>query len=651
MPGVLAIVAFLVPLSASLRIRDLQGRAHLSPWVGAEVQGIEGVVTAVVAPGFYLEDSDPDLDPATSEGIRVVGAAGVKTGDRVRVAGVVREARPGCPACAPSDDAYANLTTTEIASTRVEITEHGAALPRPVVVGPIAGERAPPRTIGGGAPIDVESAAAPLDPETRAVDFYESLEGMRIRIEDAVVVGPTRRFSADASELVIVARGGMGAGTRTSRGGLLRRDDDEHPERVFVVGRSDMTLPVLDVGDRFVAPVQGVVDYGFGHFTLVPTNPLPDARPSDAGVPPAFDVPRDAELSAASFNLKNFHLRSEQEKVERLATILAVELHGPDVIALQEVQDDSGPVSDGTTDASQTYAFLTAAIRAVGGPSYAALDVPPSDGQSGGQPGGNIRVGFLLREDRGVTVRRSPLLLGDGASFARSRRPLVVELELRGTPLTAVGVHFVSQLGDGSIFGRFQPASKPSRQTRIEQASVVATFVRERLALDPTARLLVLGDCNDVDSSPPLAVLEEAGLRDLMTAAPLATRYTTIFQGNAEGIDHVLASPALAATLRALAPHHTEVDFAASVTDHDPVVARFDFSSAPDPRRGASWHCAQGRSFRGAWPWGAWWVAWLEAKRRSARRTARLCGTGAAHLRSSRSSMCSAASSSKSPAG
>ncbi|MDQ3716736.1 MAG: Ig-like domain-containing protein, partial [Actinomycetota bacterium] len=57
-----------------LRIHDVQGRQHLSPYRDFLVGGVPGVVTAVRqtgSRGFYLQDPSPDDDPRTSEGIFV----------------------------------------------------------------------------------------------------------------------------------------------------------------------------------------------------------------------------------------------------------------------------------------------------------------------------------------------------------------------------------------------------------------------------------------------------------------------------------------------------------------------------------------------------------------------------------------------------
>jgi uncharacterized protein len=77
-------------------------------------------------------------------------------------------------------------------------------------------------------------------------------------------------------------------------------------------------------------------------------------------------------------------------------------LSSPDLIAIEEIQDNNGATNDSVTDASVTWNMLIEAIAAAGGPAYEFRQINPVDDQDGGEPGGNIRVGFLFRADRGL---------------------------------------------------------------------------------------------------------------------------------------------------------------------------------------------------------------------------------------------------------
>src|SRR5215218_1518812 len=160
-------------LFLSPRIREIQGAGHISPLDKTEVSGVNGIVTAKRANGFFMQDPAPDTDPRTSEGIFVftnAAPANVSPGDAVRVAGTVREQRQGVDAAS-----NANLTVTQINASSVTVISNGNLLPRPVVIG--AGGRVPPgRVIEDDAGGNVETGGV-FDPAADGVDFYESSKG------------------------------------------------------------------------------------------------------------------------------------------------------------------------------------------------------------------------------------------------------------------------------------------------------------------------------------------------------------------------------------------------------------------------------------------------------------------------------------------
>jgi uncharacterized protein len=100
--------------------------------------------------------------------------------------------------------------------------------------------------------------------------------------------------------------------------------------------------------------------------------------------------------------------------------------------------------------------------------------------------------------------------------------------------------------------------------------------VRRWLEGRGAARVLVLGDLNDAWFEEATAALAQGGaLVDLLDRLPEAERYTYVWQGNSEQLDHVLASPTLAAQCRLARPVHVACEFAQQASDHDPVLARF----------------------------------------------------------------------------
>ncbi|XZG69308.1 endonuclease/exonuclease/phosphatase family protein [Chitinibacteraceae bacterium HSL-7] len=573
------------PTAGNTRIHDIQGRTHRSPYTGQSVSLVPGVVTVVLSSGFYFEDEQPDNDAMTSEGLYVYTGKKptVAVGDRVLVSGKVSEFRPG------GSGGAANLTITEIASNpQVAILAHGQPLPAPVNLGGLL----PDTRIWSGSVADVEQAGA-LDP-ANGLDVLESLEGMRVQLDHAVAVGPTNSYD----EVAMLPDFGNRATLRTPRGGIVIREDDFNPERV-IVDEGSIKPPQLDTGDG-LERVVGVVDYSFGNYKLLASEIGQITR---AGLQPETTQRQNAdELAVASFNVENLSAQDDAGKFERLATQIVQHLQAPDVIGVMEVQDNNGATNDAVVSADQTLARLTAAISAAGGPSYAYRQIDPVDDQDGGQPGGNIRVVFLYNPARVSFVDRAGgaptsstavtrcgthacLTQSPGRiapldpAFANSRKPLAGEFVFHGRRVLIVANHFNSKGGDAPLYGHAQPPARSSEVQRGEQAQRVADFVQQALSIDANARVIVLGDLNDFQFSPALATLKSAGLTDLVETLPENERYTYVYDGNSQALDHILASPALA-RVAAYDVVHVNAEFASQTSDHDPEVARFALGTA-----------------------------------------------------------------------
>ena len=109
---------------------------------------------------------------------------------------------------------------------------------------------------------------------------------------------------------------------------------------------------------------------------------------------------------------------------------------------------------------------------------------------------------------------------------------------------------------------------------REQQARIVARFVRSIIDRDAAARVIVMGDLNDFEFSSSLAVLKAGGLVNLTETLPMLERYTYVFDGNGQALDHILVTRPLAAAAR-YDIVHVNAEFADRLSDHDPVIARF----------------------------------------------------------------------------
>ncbi|MBA2293911.1 MAG: endonuclease/exonuclease/phosphatase family protein, partial [Actinobacteria bacterium] len=288
-------------------------------------------------------------------------------------------------------------------------------------------------------------------------------------------------------------------------------------------------------------------------------------------------------------------------KFAELAGLIVDNLRAPDILALEEVQDNDGPTNSTVTDATVTFQQLIAAIQAAGGPAYEFRQINPVDDQDGGQPGGNIRVGFLYRTDRGLTFVDRPggtpvtpndvtgrnnntqLVYNPGRidplnpAWTASRKPLAGEFRHRGKTFFVIVNHFNSKGGDQPLFGRFQPPARPSEVQRHQQAQVVNDFVDKILAADQNALVVVLGDLNDFEFSQTLQILKGGVLTNLMDGLPKGERYSYVFGGNSQVLDQVVVSEKLAKPTTSYDVVHVNAEFFDQASDHDPQVARFRF--------------------------------------------------------------------------
>ncbi len=480
-------------------VNSIQAAAHVSPLVGRCVSGVEGTVTAILGQkrgqAFWIQQTPGDDDPATSEGLFVMaldGLAEISVGDRLALSGRVEE-----PVW------RTELPVTRLVADGLEVVDRGRDLPPPVVLGE------------NGRPIPTpnidDDGLTLFEPETDAIDFYESLEGMLVRLDDAVVVGPTSGYG----EITVLGDAGAGVRPRSDRGGVVIQPENDHPERVIIDDRLVSDAPAVAVGDRLSGEIEGVLHYSYGSYKLL--NPAPLAVvPAPTAAPAATRLLADDEhVTIATFNVENLAFAAVDEKVAALAETVVRGLGSPTVIALQEIQDDSGPEDDGVVSAEATLNRLVEAISSAGGPRYEWTQIDPSNNADGGRPGANIRVAVLFDAKRVAMVAAAdsqlstnPTALGSAdAAFTDSRKPLVVELEIDGERLTVIVCHLRSKGGDDALFGRRQPPVRSSETQRQLQAELIRAFVDLRLSLHPLQRIVVLGDLNDFEFRGPIEIL------------------------------------------------------------------------------------------------------------------------------------------------
>ena len=569
---------------ALTEISAIQGAGHTSALVGQSVT-TTGIVTARSNYGFWMQDPTPDASIATSEGIFVFtsSAPAVSVGDAVRVAGTVTE-------FTRTTSSPGHLSITQITAPTVTVQSSGNALPATVVIGT---DRTPPTENTDDDGFTVFDAV--LD----GVDFWESLEGMRVTLPDAMAVSPSFNSTSttNRAETFAVANQGVGATGLNRDGGLTLSETDANPERVAVQANQNV-LPGADFvtrpGDK-LGNVVGVLDYDSrGNFEIILTQAITvvDGGLAKEG---ATDLVGNAtKLSVGTYNVENLAGNTSAAKFTALGIDIAQLMRAPDIIALQEIQDNNGTTNNGVVDASETYGKLIAAITAAGGPTYKFLNIDPENNTSGGAPGGNIRVGFLYNDDRVDLVAGSLRQVDptNTAAWAESRIPLAADFAFNGEVITVVNNHWASKGGSSPQFGTIQPLQNGSEDQRVLQAASVKGFVDGLLADDANANVIVMGDLNEFAWEDSLDIVTgraegDQVLFDLFELSePDATeRYEYVFDGNHQILDHLLASQSLVQGGFAFDSLQVNSQFPSAQrnSDHDPAVATFTLAPEAFP--------------------------------------------------------------------
>jgi len=165
-------------------------------------------------------------------------------------------------------------------------------------------------------------------------------------------------------------------------------------------------------------------------------------------------------------------------------------------------------------------------------------------------------------------------------AFNSSRKPLAGEFRMHGKKVFVIANHFSSKGGDDPLFGRFQPPVRSSEVARHAQAQVVNDFVDDIKAADSTANVIVLGDINDFEFSETVHILEGGVLSSLMHGLPQSERYSYVFEGNSQSLDHILMSSSLTSRPFEYDSVHVNAEFADQASDHEPRIARFQLPAA-----------------------------------------------------------------------
>ncbi|WP_170218665.1 lamin tail domain-containing protein [Marilutibacter aestuarii] len=595
----------------ALSIAQIQGSGLASPYADRDVV-TEGVVTALkFNDGFFIQSASDDGDPATSDAIFVYTASApgaiVAVGDRVKVTATVSEFTPSSK---PNQ-----LAITELVSPVVDVLASGLPLPAAIELG--AGVLGP------------SASPASLEP----------LEGMRVSVAEAVVIAPSggsideNDASASSNGVFHVTLPGLERPFREPGIGVLDaisipagKDPprfDTNPERLMVRSWGQVGATPLSVDtDAQVAGLLGVLDYYDGTWALLPDAATP---PTVAGgrLPEAVNDAAYDEVTVGSFNLLRLFdevadgngattLTPEalDKRLAKAAATICDYLKTPDVLGVMEVEN------------ARVLQLLSDRVDATcaSTPGYVPYLEPGNDV-------GGINVGFLVstRPVDGGAARVEVLEVAqfgkdatlanpDGStSLLNDRPPLRLRARIHqdgadSYPLTVIVNHLrslngIDDVGSGSA--GWATGGDRVRAKRGAQAAYLAGLVEQMQQADPGERIVLVGDFNAFEVNDGYVdvmgiVRGDAAPADQVLAwvpSPLTTplvdgsqliadpqeRYSYVFAGNAQTLDHVLVNEALAMDAGMLRVDHPRVnaDFgvdnfddasiAVRSSDHDPV--------------------------------------------------------------------------------
>ncbi|KAF2732759.1 DNase I-like protein [Polyplosphaeria fusca] len=603
MASLLKLLSFALTASA-LTIGEINGNKFLSAYNGQTVSNVSGIVTAKGPDGLWLRSTAPDRDDKTSESIYVFGrtfGANLTVGDEIVVGGRVQEFR--------SNKDY--LYLTELSSPTLQEKVSTGNKVKPLVIGKDTLD--PPTeqysSLDGGdvfaVPNNVSlvSVANPvLNPKKYGLDFWESLTGELVTVRKPTAVAKPNNFG---DTWVI---GDWKVTGKNGRGGLTMTDRDANPEAIIIGTPLDGTANPKNtkLGDS-LEEISGVVTYAFGFYRILPSTAIKVVKSRTPALPDATKFVSAGKcdgVTMGAYNVEN--LAPASAHLPKIAEHIVTYLKSPDLLFLQEIQDDNGPTNDAVVSANLTLTTLISAIASAGGPAYAYADIDPVDDQDGGQPGGNIRVAYLYKPSLlrlykpnaggsldanevlpGPTLKFNPGRIDpSNAAWTASRKPLVAQWEVidakakKAATFFTVNVHFGSKGGSSSLHGDARPPVNGGVDDRLAQAQLTGSFIASILAQDKKAKIASAGDYNEFTFVEPLEqFVKISGLKDLDKEVGIkdVERYTYLFDMNAQQLDHLFVSKEMAKKAKYEHIHiNTWVDAATMISDHDPSVARFD---------------------------------------------------------------------------
>ncbi len=615
-----------------MAIAQVQGSGDRSPVVGQSVK-LTGIVTARTRTGFFLQtpDDKTDANKDSSEGIfvytRTEPPAEADLANLIFVTGTVEEFKR-------ESDILAS-TITELSMRRdrdeIKVISSGNPLPKPIVL-------------------------TSSDFMSNAIDGIERYEGMRVQIDEMTVSGPTggrvsvKTFSSvtDGTFWGVVnplPRPFRAPGRDIREFGSAADQEqfkrsypkavffDSNPEVIRV--NCDDQIPALTQkiappncevpGMAEVKSLIGVLHYAYSKYTvLVDTSNRPTLTTATKANP--FPVPTDRQFAVAGMNIENFFDDQDdpgikEDVVEKEAFERRIVKISRGIREFMQMPDVIGVVEAENLNALKRLASKINSDAVTAGkadPKYQAFLVEGNDGRG-------IDNGFLVKTSRLKVIEtkqlgkdekfKNPSTKED--EFLNDRPPLMLRASIEdakvGRPFefTVIVNHLKSYRGYDD--------PKQMENVRLKkklQAEYLAKLVQSRQLADPKERMILIGDFNSFqfgdgildqigtiigkpsgkdEVAMPSDDLVNPDLIDLVNAINPAQRYSFIFDGNAQVLDHVIITENLRKHTRGFGYARLNADYPESYrgdpgrierfSDHDPAIAFFTMDDMTPPTK------------------------------------------------------------------
>ncbi|MGA9572592.1 MAG: endonuclease/exonuclease/phosphatase family protein [Lysobacterales bacterium] len=499
--------------------------------MAGQVVTVRGVVTGVSRHGFFIQNEQAGPDPHISDALFVFSLKWpAPMGALLDVSGPVQDY--------VKEDNGKPVTQIKMENVRV-LKKQGPEIK----------------------PFELTADNVPGDTAELAV-FLNGLESMLVTIAPGqTFIAPSNPFGDYV--LALDAEKPLEGVIRTAQGGVLA--EHENPLRWYPGFRIShyADAPLVNVGGKLSSRITGPLNYRVEAYQVAVSHPI---EVENADVPLSVGSLRPETGHLTIMTMNGFNLDMHVESPDRvknpgqdidddwgdgrfltLASAVVKQANVPDIVALQEIQDNDGAEMSLVVDASSTYQGLIKTIRQLCGVEYHWVDIPPEVGADGGQPGGSIRNGYLYHPDRVDMVKDSARLIGaTEPAFEDSRKPLVVHFreKITGHELVCVNVHLASKRHQFSIFAPEQPGFDARLPIRVRQAEIIADQLDDlrRQGLD----YYVTGDFNDTEESETLAaIVADENVNLVKTLAP-DQRYDYNHRGKLQVLMHGIVPKSLA---------------------------------------------------------------------------------------------------------